>query len=63
MQLLIVDDDLDKNINDEICFGLTEKGFKVTVARTGLEAWKYLAIEQYDLILMDIKLPRGSGNQ
>lgn len=40
---------------------LQSAGMKVTVARSGVEALKFLTSTKYDLILTDMKMPEGDG--
>lgn len=59
LRILLVEDDL------AIQFGivrLLEKcGYLMTVANNGLEALEFLAIEDFDLILMDCMMPAMNG--
>lgn len=60
-KILVIDDEL------EICtffdFFLQEKGFDVRVATNGTEAKQALAQYQFDLALVDLKLPDTNGIQ
>jgi two-component system response regulator RegX3 len=40
---------------------LEREGFSVTIARDGVEALEHFAIDQPDLVLLDVMLPRLSG--
>lgn len=57
--VLIVDDE--KEIRDLIGIYLENEGFKVIKACNGLEALKVLEIEQVDLIVLDIMMPKMDG--
>ena len=58
-KILVVDDDplSLKNISNL----LGEEGYRVEVARDGIEALDYLKIDSFDLILTDIFMPRCNG--
>lgn len=60
IHLLLVDDHLDT------CFGmqllLTRRGYEVTLAHSVTEALACIENQQFDLIVSDIGLPDGSGN-
>jgi two-component system, OmpR family, copper resistance phosphate regulon response regulator CusR len=61
MRILVVEDD--KNIADVIQRGLTEQHYSVDVASDGEEG-AYLALtSDYDVIILDIMLPKQSGWQ
>ena len=59
MKVLLVED------NDAIVLGLEyllrEEGFQFDCARTRLEAEQKIRREKYDICLLDISLPDGSG--
>lgn len=42
---------------------LEEKGFKVAIAKNGIEAVEFPALDSIDLIIMDIDMPVMSGIQ
>ena len=58
-RLLIVDHDADTN--DLICGVLSEEGFDVKALDNGLLAWELLQHEEFELIVLDRKLPGVSG--
>ncbi|MBN2794083.1 MAG: response regulator transcription factor [Clostridia bacterium] len=60
-KILIVDDE--KSISDIIKFNLLKDGYDVDVAEDGDEALKKVYIEQPDLILLDVMLPKIDGFQ
>ena len=57
--LLVVDDDT--RIRNLLKQFLTEHGFRVTVAGTADEARRKLAGLDFDLIIMDVMMPRMDG--
>ncbi|MHC5249302.1 response regulator transcription factor [Enterococcus sp. LJL90] len=59
MRLLVVEDELD--LQEAIVEGLTIDGYSVDSASDGEEAHEKIAIEQYDLIILDLNLPKMSG--
>jgi DNA-binding response OmpR family regulator len=58
-RILLVEDDL--SLIDGLEFSLRKNGFEVDVARTVKEALAQLAAQKYDLLLLDLTLPDGSG--
>ena len=59
MRLLVVEDE--HRLADRLARGLREEGFAVDIASTTTQA-RDLAVEtDYDLVLLDLKLPDGSG--
>ncbi len=59
MKLLIVEDET--KIGDYLRQGLTEAGFVVNLARTGLDGHHLAVTEPYDLIILDVMLPDMDG--
>jgi len=57
--ILLVEDDL--SLIDGLEFSLHKNGFQVNFARTVQEALLKLSEQKYDLLLLDLKLPDGSG--
>ena len=59
MRLLLVEDEA--QIADFITQGLSEQGYAVDVARDGVEAidWSYVTV--FDMIILDVLLPRRDG--
>ncbi len=59
LKLLIIDDD------EELCAELGEvleaEGFKVDIALDGLQGLRYLQERQYQIIILDLKLPGLNG--
>ena len=58
-KILLVEDDL--SLIDGLVFSLHKNGFQVVVARTVQEAMLKLSEQGYDLLLLDLTLPDGSG--
>ncbi|MFH0792870.1 MAG: response regulator [bacterium] len=61
LQILVVDDDPD--LCEVVERYLTEKGYDTTSVHRGVDAVACLETVAYDLILLDINLPRLSGPQ
>lgn len=59
-QILIIEDE--KDIRDAIAEGLTQEGFKVTVANNGKIGLEKALTEHPDLILLDIIMPIMDGH-
>jgi DNA-binding response OmpR family regulator len=59
MRLLIVEDE--RGIASALRQGLGESGYAVDLARDGVEARDYVLAASYDIILLDILLPRLDG--
>lgn len=57
--ILLVEDDL--SLIDGLEFSLRKNGFEIVVARTVSEALVKLSQQRYDLLLLDLTLPDGSG--
>jgi DNA-binding response OmpR family regulator len=57
--ILLVDDD--EEICDEIGGLLKDEGFKVTVAFDGLTAVGLMDKKRFDLLILDLKVPKMSG--
>ena len=58
-RILIVDDD--KTTRHVLKSVLTNAGFSTSVARDGVEALNALRTEQFDLLLLDVWMPRMTG--
>jgi two-component system copper resistance phosphate regulon response regulator CusR len=59
MKILIVDDE--PKTSDYLRQGLTEAGFVVDLARTGLDGHHLASTENYDLLILDVMLPDIDG--
>ncbi len=57
--LLLVEDE--ESFVDALVVGLQREGFRVQVARDGVEALELFDLVQPDLVLLDVMLPRLSG--
>lgn len=58
-RLFLLEDDL--SLINGLSFALKKQGYEITVARTTLEADELWAKEEYDLAVLDVSLPDGSG--
>lgn len=58
-QLFLLEDDL--SLINGLSFALKKQGYRVTVARTILEADRLWVKEKYDIAVLDVSLPDGSG--
>lgn len=58
-RVLIVDDATD--VSSVVAMKLEREGFAVTVAASAARAGKLLEVDDFDVILLDIRLPDGSG--
>src|ERR1044071_8320690 len=61
MRILVVEDD--RKVAGFIELGLREEGYAVDVARDGDEATMLAHVNDYDLILLDVVLPKKNGFQ
>lgn len=59
MKLLLIEDDL--SLVRGLSFAMEKQGYDTTVARTCAEADTALAEGPYDLVVLDVSLPDGSG--
>jgi DNA-binding response OmpR family regulator len=59
MRILLVEDDL--RIANFVSKGLRENAYAVDTAADGLEALYQAAINEYDLIILDVMLPQKNG--
>lgn len=57
--IFFVEDDL--SLINGLTFALKKQGYEVTVARTRLEAETLWEDGKYDLVILDVSLPDGSG--
>ena len=58
-RVLVVEDE--ESFVDALTVNLEREGFSVTAARDGVEALERFALDQPDLVLLDVMLPRLSG--
>jgi len=61
MRILLVEDEL--NVSSFIKKGLAEQNYEIEVAHDGLEGKRKAREEHFDLIILDVMLPRFSGNE
>lgn len=59
MRILIIEDDL--SLINGLSFAIKKQGYDLDVARTSLEANEVWAEGKYDLVILDVSLPDGSG--
>ncbi|GAA3528775.1 heavy metal response regulator transcription factor [Zobellella aerophila] len=59
MKLLIIEDEM--KTGDYLQRGLSEAGFVVDLARSGLDGHHQAMVEPYDLIILDVMLPDVDG--
>lgn len=59
MKLLLIEDDF--SLSNGLSFALKKQGYELDTARTYLEANRKWANGMYDLIILDVSLPDGSG--
>jgi DNA-binding response OmpR family regulator len=58
-RIFFVEDDL--SLISGLSFALKRQGYEIAIARTSLEAEKLWTDGKYDLVILDISLPDGSG--
>ncbi len=61
MRVLLVEDEA--RIADFIRRGLTENGFGVDVATDGEEAMDWAGVAEFDIIILDVMLPKRDGTE
>lgn len=59
MKILLIEDD--DRIANPLAEALRHQNHGVEIARDGIEGWDYAMAAQYDLILLDLMLPRLDG--
>lgn len=59
MKILIVEDDL--SLLTGLSFALKKQGYELDIAKTRIEAEEVFENEKYDLVILDVSLPDGSG--
>lgn len=59
MRILIVEDDV--QLAEMLTEALTERQYVVDVAKDGETAWDYVQVLEYDLIVLDVTLPKLDG--
>lgn len=58
-QIFLVEDDL--SLINGLSFAVSRQGYGIDIARTILEAETMWADGKYDLVILDVSLPDGSG--
>lgn len=58
-RILFVEDDL--SLINGLTFAVKKEGYEIDVARTSLEAEELWKEREYDLVILDVSLPDGSG--
>lgn len=58
-KILIVEDD--NNIIEALQYILEKEGFLISISRNKIEALSYLSSKKFDLFLIDVQLPDGTG--
>ena len=58
-RFFLVEDDL--SLINGLTFAVRKQGYEIDVARTSLEAKRLWADGKYDLVILDVSLPDGSG--
>ena len=58
-KILLVEDDL--SLIDGLSYSLKKQGFKINIARTVKEADSLWRNDKYNLLILDVSLPDGSG--
>ena len=61
MKILVIEDD--KMINNLLCKVLSDGGYEVESALDGEEGLKNALEKDYDMILLDLMLPKKSGEE
>ena len=59
MRLLVVEDE--QSLREDITKKLQHSGYEVDACGDGETASEYLAVEYYDLVLLDLNLPKIDG--
>ena len=59
IKILLVEDDL--SLINGLSFAIKRQGYALTIARTSVEAGQLWANGKYDLVILDVTLPDGSG--
>lgn len=59
MRLLLVEDD--ELLAEALVKALTDQRYVIDVATDGQEGWEFVAAFSYDLLLLDVILPKLNG--
>ena len=60
MKLLLVEDD--EYVAEDLASDLTNQNYVVDVAKDGEAGWELVEVFAYDLLLLDVVLPKLSGD-
>lgn len=58
-RIFFVEDDL--NLSNGLSFAIKKQGYEIDIARTSIEAQALWIKGKYDLVILDVSLPDGSG--
>lgn len=58
-RIFFVEDDL--NLSNGLSFAIKNQGYEIDIARTSIEAQELWINGKYDLVILDVSLPDGSG--
>lgn len=58
-RIFFVEDDL--NLSNGLSFAIKKQGYEIDIARTSIEAKALWINGKYDLVILDVSLPDGSG--
>ena len=58
-KLLLIEDDI--SLINGLSYAIKKQGYELDIARTSLESKKLLCLKDYDLVILDVSLPDGSG--
>ena len=61
MRILLVEDD--KKLGQSLLRGLREENYSADLAVDGAQADDMVAVNQYDLVVLDVRLPHKDGLQ
>lgn len=59
MKILLIEDDL--SLINGLSFAIRKQGYELDIARTAFETEELWRDEAYDLVILDVSLPDGSG--
>ena len=59
MRILVVEDE--QELCESVAKGLRLDGYEVDTCFDGEEAWEIISVESYDLIILDLNLPKLDG--
>lgn len=59
MRILVVEDELD--LTNAIARGLKLQGYAVDIANDGTQGWELSIVNDYDLVILDLNLPKMDG--